>query len=195
MATAMLAQKHRLDVAASNLANVSTDGFRKQIARVSLGPEGLVTTSRTDPEQGPLRRTGRVFDLSVAGAGAFFVRDSEGKTVAVRSGSFERDARGRMADERGRELLGTRGPIVVGPDATIDTRGVVHDAGEPIAALRLRPGSTVQSGFLEGANVDAVSEMVEVLETQRAFETSQKTLSAIDEARQKDVNDVVRVKS
>jgi flagellar basal-body rod protein FlgG len=181
MATAMLAQKHRLDVAASNLANVSTDGFRKQIARVSLGPEGLVTTSRTDPEQGPLRRTGRVFDLSVAGAGAFFVRDSEGKTVAVRSGSFERDARGRMADERGRELLGTR--------------GVVHDAGEPIAALRLRPGSTVQSGFLEGANVDAVSEMVEVLETQRAFETSQKTLSAIDEARQKDVNDVVRVKS
>jgi flagellar basal-body rod protein FlgG len=53
----------------------------------------------------------------------------------------------------------------------------------------------VQSGFLEGANVDAVREMVNVLEAQRAFETAQKTLGAIDEARQKDVNDVVRVKS
>ncbi len=37
--------------------------------------------------------------------------------------------------------------------------------------------------------------MVDVLTAQRAFETAQKTLSAIDEERQKESNDVVRVKS
>jgi flagellar basal-body rod protein FlgG len=59
----------------------------------------------------------------------------------------------------------------------------------------LPPGATVQSGFLEGPNVDAVHEMVDVLDAQRAFETAQKTLSALDEERQKDANDVARVKA
>jgi flagellar basal-body rod protein FlgG len=195
MATAMQAEKNRLDISASNLANVSTDGFRKHVARISLGAGGLTTASRSDSEQGPLRRTGRAFDLSIAGDGAFFVRDGAGRTVETRSGSFERDASGRLADERGRVLMGTRAPLVVSASATIDMRGAVHDAGALTGSLRLKHGSVVQSGFLEGANVDAVREMVEVLEAQRAFETDQKALSAIDEARQKDVNDVVRVKS
>ena len=60
--------------------------------------------------------------------------------------------------------------------------------------IHLSSGATLQSGFLEGANVDAVHEMVDVLGAQRAFETAQKTLVAIDDARQKDVNDVVRIK-
>jgi flagellar hook-basal body protein len=195
MATAMRAAKARLDVSASNLANVSTDGFRGHVARVTLGRLGLVTTSRSDREPGPLRHTGRAFDLAIAGPGAFFVRDRAGRISQSRSGSFERDAFGRLADERGRVLLGSRGALVVGADATIDSRGIVREAGTARANLRLAPGSVVQSGFLEGPNVDAVHEMVDVLEAERAFETAEKTLSAIDEARQKDVNDVARLKS
>jgi flagellar basal-body rod protein FlgG len=195
MATAMRAEKNRLDISASNLANVSTDGFRKHVARISLGAGGLTTSSRSDPEQGPLRHTGRNFDLSIAGDGAFFVRDTARRIVEEHSGSFERDAYGRLVDERGRVLLGPRGPVVVSPSATIDARGIVRDAGSIAGSLQLSRGSVVQSGFLEGANVDAVREMVDVLEAQRAFESDEKTLSAIDEARQKDVNDVVRVKS
>jgi flagellar basal-body rod protein FlgG len=195
MATAMRAARARLDVSAANLANVSTDGFRKHVARVTLGPAGLVATSHSDAEQGPLRRTGRAFDLAVAGPGTFFLRDAAGRVEPARSGSFERDAFGRLADERGRIVLGSRGALVVGADATIDARGVVREAGAAVGAMRLAPGTIVQSGFLEGANVDAVHEMVDVLEAQRAFETAQKTLSAIDEARQKDSNDVGRLPS
>jgi flagellar basal-body rod protein FlgG len=195
MATAMRAARARLDVSAANLANVSTDGFRKHVARVTLGPAGLVATSHSDAEQGPLRRTGRALDLAVAGAGAFYLRDVTGRIVSARSGSFERDAFGRLADERGRVVLGSRGALVVGADATIDARGVIRESGVAVGAMRLEPGTVVQSGFLEGANVDAVREMVEVLDAQRAFETAQKTLSAIDEARQKDANDVGRLPS
>ena len=60
--------------------------------------------------------------------------------------------------------------------------------------LKTSPGTEVQTGFLEMANVDAVHEMIDVLGAQRAFETAEKTLSAIDEERQKDADDVARVK-
>jgi flagellar basal body rod protein FlgG len=195
MATAMHAAKARLDVAAANLANVSTDGFRRRVARAALTARGLVTSSSIDTAQGPLRHTGRPFDLAVAGVGGFFVRGRDGRVAESRSGSFERDPSGRLADVRGEVLLGTHGALVVAAGATIDSRGIVRDAGSVTGALGVRTGTTLQSGFLETANVDAVHEMVDVLEAQRAFETAQKTLSAIDEARQKDVNDVVRVKS
>jgi flagellar basal body rod protein FlgG len=87
-------------------------------------------------------------------------------------------------------------PLQAGADATIDPRGIVRDGtGREVARLRLPAGTPVESGFLEGPNVDAVHEMVDVLDAQRAFETAQKTLSALDEERQKDADDVARVKA
>jgi flagellar basal body rod protein FlgG len=194
MASAMHAARTRLDVAASNLANVSSNGFRRRVARAFLTRAGVTASSVLDSTPGPLKHTGRSFDLAVAGEGAFFVRDGGGRVVAERSASFERDARGRLADERGRVLLGERGPIVVAPDATIDERGVVRVAGYEVATLLSRSGTSLQSGFLEAPNVDAVREMVDVVAAERAFETAEKTLSALDEQRQKNADDVARVK-
>jgi len=195
MATAMRAAQARLDVSASNLANVSSAGFQKRVARAALTSRGLVTSARVDPTPGPLERTGRTFDLAVAGGGHFFVRDASGGVVAERSASFVRNARGNLTDAAGRLLLSAQGPLAVSPDATIDARGSVRDRnGAEVGRVRLQPGTELQSGFLERANVDAVREMVDVMGAQRAFETAEKTLAALDEARQKDVNDVVRVK-
>jgi flagellar basal body rod protein FlgG len=195
MATAMDAAKSRLDVSASNLANVSTDGFRKHLAHVALTDRGLVASSSLDASQGSLKHTGRAFDLAIAGPGGLVVRDRAGACVETRGGSFERDAAGHLVDEAGRMLMGRDGPVVATADATIDARGIVSDAGTVVARIRMRPGTSMESGFLEGTNVDAVREMVDVLDAQRAFETAQKTLGALDDSRQKDVNDVVRVKS
>jgi flagellar basal-body rod protein FlgF len=195
MASAMQAMKARLDVAAANLANVSSDGFRRSVAHVQLGATGLATSTTIDRKQAPLRRTGRAFDLAVGGEGGFFVRDAHGGARIARSGAFVRDARGHLTDGRGRVLLGDGGPIALSGDATIDDRGFVHDAGRLVGRIRLTPGSAVQSGFLEASNVDAVHEMVDVLAAQRAFETAQKALSAIDDVRAKATNELARVKS
>lgn len=195
MATAMQAARSRLDVSAGNLANVSTDGFHKHLSHVSLTDHGLVASSSIDSSQGALKHTGRTFDLAIVGAGGFFVRDPDGSVVETRSGSFERSAAGYLVDERGRALLGEHAPVAASADATIDARGIVRDAGSEVAQIRLPAGTTVQSGFLESTNVDAVREMVEVLDAQRAFETAQKALGAIDETRNKDANDVARVRS
>lgn len=195
MATAMRAAKNRLDVSAGNLANVSSDGFHRRVAHATLTGHGLVSSSGVDATQGSLARTGRNFDLAIVGAGGFFVRGATGHVLESRSGSFSRNALGQLTNDRGQLLLGARGPLVASPDATIDARGIVRDGGSETGRVRLRSGTTMESGFLETSNVDAVREMVDVLTAQRAFETAQKTLSAIDEERQKDVDDVARVKS
>jgi flagellar basal body rod protein FlgG len=176
-ASAMRAARTRLEIAAANLANASSDGFRRAAARVSLTAHGLAVDREVSSEQGALRPTGRVLDLAIVGPGIFSV----GGTT-TRDGAFVRDAEGFLADDRGRRVRGTHGPVRVDPD------GRLRDA------IPLPPGSQLQTGALESPNVNAIGEMVAVLDAQRAFETAQKALGAIDEARAKSVNDVARVR-
>jgi flagellar basal-body rod protein FlgG len=195
MATAMHAAQARLDVSAGNLANVSSDGFHKAIARTVLTDRGVALRTSVETAPGPLRHTGRSFDLALAGRGSIYVTGTNGRPIASRGGSFERDASGHLIDEHGRLLLSEHGTLRVPPEAEIDSRGFVTADGRQLGRLRMSPHAEVRTGFLEAANVDAVHEMIDVLGAQRAFETAQKTLSAIDEERQKDVDDVARVKS
>jgi len=195
MASAMQAMKARLDVAAVNLANASSDGFRRSVARTTLGPRGLATSAVFDDRMGALRRTGRVFDLAVAGGGGFMVRDARGALAIVRSGSFERTPRGAIVDGKGRTLLGDRGSLRGAEPLTIDERGVVRSDGAVVDRIRLTSGATLQSGYLITSNVDAIGEMVDVMTAQRAFETAEKALGALDDTRSKASNDVARVRS
>jgi len=197
MASAMHAMQARVDVAAGNLSNASSDGFRRSVAHIALGPRGLSERASVDVAPASLRHTGRSLDLAVAGVGGgLLVRDAAGHVVIVRSGSFEPSAGGEWRDSAGRALLGERGPIRASSDATVDERGVVSDpAGAVVGHVRLVQGTTVQSGFIEASNVDAVHEMVNLLAAQRAFETAQKTLSAIDDVRARETSDVARVKA
>ncbi|MGH7706662.1 MAG: flagellar basal body rod C-terminal domain-containing protein [Vulcanimicrobiaceae bacterium] len=195
MASAMRAAMTRLTVAASNLSNVSSTGFTPRLARATLTGEGITTATELDRRAGPLKRTGRSFDLAATG-GAFAVRDPRtGVPEWSRSAAFERNSRGELVDERGRLLLGEHGPIRVAADASFDERGVVHAAGAVVGRVRLQPGTTLVAGFLGAANVDPIREMIAVLDAQRAFETAQKTLVAVDSVRAKDANELGRVKS
>lgn len=193
MASAMHAAKARLDVAAGNVANVSSDGFTRRVVNARLTERGIVSSVAQDPTQPPLRHTGRTFDLCAVG-GTLLVQGPAGPIVAIRSASFERLGDGRLLDGSGRALLGRAGALHVAPDAEIDARGDVRAAGALTDRLRTTAGTEVQRGFLAASNVDAVHEMVELIGAQRAFETAQKTLSAIDDVRSKDANELARIK-
>jgi flagellar basal-body rod protein FlgG len=195
MASAMQAMKARLDVAAVNLANASSDGFRRSVARTTLGTRGLATSTVVDDRVGALRRTGRVLDLAVAGGGGFLVRDAHGAIEVASSGSFARTTRGTIADDRGRILLGEHGPVRAAEPLTVDERGVVRSDGAIVDRIRLTSGAALQSGYLITSNVDAIREMVDVMTAQRAFETAEKALGALDDTRSKASNDVARVRS
>jgi len=153
----MSAAQARLEIAAENLANGSTDGFRRSLARGSLQSGGVRVNAVYDSGQGALRRTGRATDRAIVGDGSFLVRAPDGATVRTRSGAFTRDRFGALRDDLGRKLVGTS----------------------------LARGAYVRTGFLESSNVDTVGEMVNVLEAERSFESAQKVLTAIDQSSQR----------
>jgi flagellar basal body rod protein FlgG len=183
-AGAMSAARARLDVAAENLANGSTDGYRKSTLRGFIDASGVHVRRSRDRMQGALRRTGRPFDFAITGPGAFRMRGADGRVVSTRNGAFVRDRFGRLCDDSQRVLLGERGAIIVPAGATVRADGAIVRNGEIVDRIPLAAGSSVQSGFLEASNVDAIGEMIDVLAAQRSFETAQKVLTAIDKTRE-----------
>ena len=176
-ASAMRAARARLEIAAQNLANASSDGFRKTVARVALTAKGLIAQKTISNEQGALRHTGRALDLAIVGEGMFMVGGRP-----TRDGAFVRDAHGYLANDRGQRVQGAHGFVRVAAD------------GKLLDRIPLPYRSEIVRGALESPNVNAIGEMVEVLDAQRAFETAQKALGAIDETRAKNVNEVARLR-
>ncbi len=164
--SAMVAARTRLEIATGNLANVSSGGFCRIVARGRLTAHGAEITRVISDEQGSLVHTGRASDVAIVGEGAFRVRDAHGRISETRNGAFTRDRFGTLRDDAGRALIGTR----------------------------LTHGASVRTGFLETANVNAIAEMVDVLSAQRAFESAEKVVAAIDGVNQKAGNDVARIK-
>jgi flagellar basal-body rod protein FlgG len=193
--SAMRAARTRLDIATCNLANVSSDGFRKLTARGVLTSNGARVDAERSSQRGGIRRTGRDYDLAIVGPGHFSVRDAGGRVVETRSGSFERTLRGTLVDARGRTLLSDAEPLSVPQGATIDERGRVLAGGaDTHRALPLPHGSTLRAGFLEESAVDPIAEMVGIVDASRSFESAQKVVGAIDSLRQKNASDVARVR-
>lgn len=196
MAGTMQAMRARLDVAASNLANVSSEGFRRSLSHARLVRGAIVVSRSVDDRPGALHRTGRSLDLAVAGKGTFFVRDAHGAAIAVRSASLRIDVHGYLADEQERRVLDVRGNgIAASERARIDERGNVTENGALRGRLRTTEGAELRTGYRESANTDAVGSMVDILGAQRAYETAQKTLAAADAVRAKATTDVARVTS
>jgi flagellar basal-body rod protein FlgF len=189
MASAMHAARAQLETATHNLANVSSAGFRRATAHLELTEHGLIASETHAFAQGAIRHTGRALDLALLGPGQFRVGAD-----ATRNGAFVTDRNGWLADDRGRRVAGTRGPIAIDPQTTIAADGEVRSNGRIVNCIPLPPGTRVQTGALEISNVDAIGETLAILNAQRAFETAQKVLVAIDDTRQKAVNDVVRLK-
>lgn len=189
MGSAMRAARGQLDVATHNLANASTDGFRKAAAVVALGDRGLTVAARATHEQGAVRTTGRGFDLAILGEGGFRVG-----AETTRNGAFVRDRDGWIVDDRGRKLHGACGALRVSEHATIAADGTVHDGGRVIDRIPLPRGTRLLAGALETSTVNPIGETLGILTAQRAFETAQKTLMAVDATREKAANDVVRLR-
>jgi flagellar basal-body rod protein FlgG len=188
-ASAMRAARAQLDVATHNLANAGSDGFRRVAARVEIGSDGLQVRTEAAREQGAVRATGRPFDLALLGPGSFHVG-----SATTRNGAFTRDRDGWLVDDRGHRLHAACGALRLSDAATIASDGTVHDHGRIVDRLPLPVGTRVLSGSLETSTVNPIDQTLAILTAQRAFETAQKTMVAIDATREKSANDVSRLK-
>lgn len=71
--------------------------------------------------------------------------------------------------------------------------GTLFVAGNDVIPQAANPLTTVTQGSIEQSNVDSISQMVQMVEASRYFETCQKTVRNFDDMAAKATNDLARV--
>lgn len=128
--TGASAAANRQAVLANNLANVSTNGFRAELATYRAVPvrgEGSTTrvlaleaTAGHLDTPGPVQRTGRSLDAMAVGAAYFAVQALDGVESYTRNGAFEVSPEGNLVTGNGLPVLSDGGaPIAVPAGASV----------------------------------------------------------------------------
>ncbi|MET1078212.1 MAG: flagellar basal body rod protein FlgF [Pseudomonas sp.] len=115
---------------ANNLANITTNGFRRDFEQARSMPVfGETFPSRvyamserpgTDFTPGTLQETGRDLDVSVSGQGWLAVQAADGSEAYVRTASLQIDALGQLRTGSGLPVMGNSGPIAVPPEQKVE---------------------------------------------------------------------------
>ncbi|VDC20334.1 flagellar hook-basal body complex protein [Pseudogemmobacter humi] len=161
-----------MQMVANNIANLSTNGFRREgmvfsehVARLEREPSLSMAHGNArmvDLSQAGLTQTGGAFDLAIQGDGFFLVETPQGERL-TRAGSFTPSAEGELVTPGGFRLLDAGGaPVFVPPGAkiAIGEDGTISANGEAIGQIGLwQPADPLalrhQSGtFFDGGAVE-----------------------------------------
>lgn len=153
-----------------------------------------------DFSQGALKQTGRALDFAIEGEGAFFkLQDGAGEAY-TRDGAFTLDPEGRLTTQAGLPVLGDGGEIILDPqlgEPTVGADGTISQGAQVVGRLAvvrfealgaLEKGgdglyrntsnaqpleatdASIRQGMLEGANVNPLIEVTNLIEISRAYE-------------------------
>jgi len=138
--------QRRMDVAANNLANISTAGFKADsVVFEEADNTGATSTDNPsdiryvrdigllrDTSQGPIAQTGNPFDVAIQGDGYFMVQGPNGP-LYTRDGAFTLSGDGQLVTHDGHAVLSSGGaPIVLDPQGetpSIGRDGAIRVAG------------------------------------------------------------------
>lgn len=159
--------QRRMDIAANNLANVATTGFKADAllteevddtgAQATDQPRDVVFVRDVglmrDMRQGEIAMTGNPLDVAIEGDGFFMVQGPAG-TLYTRDGAFTLTGDGRLVTGDGRAVLDSGGsPIVFdaqGESPAIGRDGAIRIAGTEVGRLGVarfqRPGALEKFG-------------------------------------------------
>ena len=160
----LLARTQALELAANNLANLNTTGYKGQAAtfrsllaaahpgmpfnavHAAVNNFGVLGDSRTDLAQGPLEHTGSDLDFAIQGEGWFAVQTG-GDRLYTRNGNFYVDGNGHLVTSEGNVVAGAEGAITIPPgklsvshDGTISVDGAL--AGQ-LEVVSFAPGTAL----------------------------------------------------
>jgi flagellar basal-body rod protein FlgF len=219
------ATMHRQEVVSHNLANVSTNGFRAELAAFRAVPVrgdgassrvyALESTVGYSTAPGVVQTTGRPLDVAVKGNSWLAVQALDGTEAYTRAGALEVNAEGVLTDLQGRPVVGDGGPLTIPANAEVEVASdgtvsakVGRERPQPLGRLKLvtpeaplqrgtdglfraaegdlaaDPAARVQSGALEGSNVNAVESMVAMIAAARQFEQQMKALQTAEQKEQ-----------
>ncbi len=150
-ASGMLPKSSRHEAIANNLANAEVPGFKRdamflremQESKKRLSgdyPDWRINRVEgvwTDFDQGPLRRTGGMFDVAIKGKGFFAVETPDGVQY-TRNGTFARNNEGVLVNMMGHTVLDVNGEQIAVPNAfsqpLIDADGMIKGR-DPILGI------------------------------------------------------------
>jgi flagellar basal-body rod protein FlgF len=147
------AAMQRQDVLANNLANVSTVGFRAELAAFRAVPVqgdgastrvyALESTVGYDGAAGTVQATGRPLDVAMKGNAWLAVQGLDGTEAYTRAGALDLDAQGQLVTKTGLAVLGDGGPITVPPNSEVSiasdgTLSAKAPGGKPMPLGKLK---------------------------------------------------------
>ena len=173
------AQQTEMDVISNNLANVSTNGFKRsravfedmlyqtlrqpgaQSSQQTQIPSGLQIGTGVRPvaaerihTQGNLQQTGNQLDVAIQGKGFFQVLMPDGTTSYTRDGSFQTDSQGQLVTASGYPVQ----PAITIPsnatNVTIGTDGTVT-VTQPGVTSPTQIGTLQLATFINPAGLQA----------------------------------------
>ena len=180
--TGLEAQQTQMDVISNNLANVSTNGFKRsravfedllyqtirqpgaQSSQQTQLPSGLQIGTGVRPvaterifTQGNLQQTGNSLDIAIQGPGFFQVQLPDGSTAYTRDGSFQINSQGQLVTSSGYQVQ----PAITIPagtqSITIAKDGTISAAQSGSTAL-VQLGSLQLANFINPAGLQAHGE-------------------------------------
>jgi flagellar basal-body rod protein FlgF len=123
------AAMQRQEVLANNLANVSTNGFRAELAAFRAVPVrgdgattrayALETTVGYSSAAGPVAATGRSLDVAMSGDAWLAVQGLDGTEAYTRAGALDVNAEGTLVTRNGLTVMGDGGPITLQPNSAV----------------------------------------------------------------------------
>ncbi|SET28250.1 flagellar basal-body rod protein FlgG [Nitrosospira multiformis] len=180
--TGLDAQQTQMDVIANNLANVSTNGFKRsravfedllyqtlrqpgaQSSQQTQLPSGLQLGTGVRPvatehvfTQGNLQQTGNSKDVAIQGQGFFQVLRPDGSTAYTRDGSFQTDFEGQLVTSSGYYV---QPAITIPPNAqsiTVGRDGIVSVTTQDSTAP-VQVGNLQLATFVNPAGLQSVGE-------------------------------------
>ncbi|NHO32919.1 flagellar basal-body rod protein FlgF [Acetobacter fallax] len=176
-----------------------------------------------DFTQGTLQQTGNPLDIAITGEGFFSVMTAQGVRL-TRNGRFQRLADGRITDGAGNTLLDRTGqPVQLRPedrtinlasDGTLSTEnGVAAEIGlvtvdnpytlsgegnqvfRATTPTRQMDTKELRQGMVEGSNVNAMTEMTQLVQLQRDFEVASNLVESESTRRQNAIDKITQLQS
>lgn len=172
-----------------------------------LGTGAVIDKIYNDLSMGNIRKTENATDLALNSDGYFSVLTPQGERY-TRNGQFKINSEGILTTNQDYPVLDTGNqPITLEGEFLVDEMGNISINGENIARLKTvgfdnpqylqREGDNllavqeeeginlespgILQGYIEDSNVNAVKEMVEMINVVRAYEAMQKVVQAEDD--------------
>jgi flagellar basal-body rod protein FlgG len=171
-------------------------------------------------QQGDMQATGNQLDMAIEGEGFFKIKTPNGIRY-TRAGNFHLNQDGVLSQSNGYPVLGSGREINLrGNNVVIDKDGTVSADGSNQGKIDLvtfpdlnglqKEGQTlfklakeqdeiepkqsqIEQGSLEFSNVNALEEMVKIIDSLRSFQACYKMVQVEDDLNNKAVNDLAKV--